>query len=78
LGGIEIITENNVKKDKAVNEAAKLLGQRGGLRTAATHDKAYFQEIGKRGIESRERNRAMIKDMAARVEKIKTRNNAKN
>jgi len=48
------------------------------LKTAATHDKAYFQEIGKRGVEARERNRAMIKDMSERVEKIKTRNNDKN
>jgi general stress protein YciG len=60
--------KNDNSKDKAVSEAAKIIGQRGGLKTAATHDKEYFRNIGKLGVEAREQKRKMGEDLKARYE----------
>lgn len=43
--------------EKAISQAARMMGRRGGLKTASTHGQEFYREIGRKGGSAKKQKR---------------------
>jgi general stress protein YciG len=68
---VKIEDDDRKLKEQSISRAASLMGRKGGLKTAQTHDAEFYVKIGKKGAEKREENKRMNQDLKERFEKTK-------